>query len=307
MKDKQPRQGDMVLGGKNLPPKGAAVLGGIIGILQKLKSENEQEKIAALAQALNYGDPGLDLVIEALTDKSFRVRKVAYLLLWERQETKVKEVLRNTNPYQFFECIDTIEEHIGTVTSLAITPDGKTLVSGSWDKTIKIWDLNTKLCLSTLKGHSQEVTSLAITPDGKTLVSGSWDKTIKIWDLNTKHCLSTLKGHLDWVSSLATSNGKTLVSGRIWDLNTKHCLSNLKKDLQQEASLAITPDGKILVSGNGDKIKIWDLNTKLCLSTLKGHSQEVTSLAITPDGKTLISGSFNRIYLWGIPHPLFSF
>ena len=69
------------------------------------------------------------------------------------------------------------------VSSVAITPDGKTIVSGAWDKTIKLWDIQSGILKATFKGHTDTVYSVAITPDGKTIVSGSKDKTIKLWDV----------------------------------------------------------------------------------------------------------------------------
>ena len=82
--------------------------------------------------------------------------------------------------------------HAGPVLCLAITPDGQTAVSGSTDKTLKVWDLNTGKCRSTLIGHADSVWGVAVTPDGGTIVSSSEDKTLKVWDLNTGKCCSTL-------------------------------------------------------------------------------------------------------------------
>ena len=84
---------------------------------------------------------------------------------------------------------------------LAVLPDGK-LVSGSYDKTIKIWDPDTGECIKTLKGNSDSVNCLAVLPDGK-LVGGSYDKTIKIWDLKKRKCIKILKGHSGLVHCLA--------------------------------------------------------------------------------------------------------
>ena len=104
--------------------------------------------------------------------------------------------------------------HLNSVNSVAISPDHKTLVSGSTDKTIKIWELGTGKLLRTLSGHSSSVYAVAISPDGQTLVSGSSDKTIKIWELRTGKLLRTLPNDSDSVNSVAIStDGQTLVSG----------------------------------------------------------------------------------------------
>ena len=118
-----------------------------------------------------------------------------------------------------------LKAHLDTVHSLAISPDGKVLASGSGDDTIKLWSLPGGQLATTLTGHTNSVFSLAISPDGKMLASGSGDKTIRLWSLPGGQLVATLVGHAGVVSSLA-----------------------------------ISPDGKVLASGSGDKtIKLWSL------------------------------------------------
>jgi len=72
------------------------------------------------------------------------------------------------------------------VSSLAFRPDDpNVLVTGSWDKTVKLWDLSTSTCLSTMRGHGSDVMSVSWSPDGARLASGSRDKTVRLWDAST--------------------------------------------------------------------------------------------------------------------------
>ncbi|MFM6471889.1 MAG: trypsin-like peptidase domain-containing protein, partial [Dolichospermum sp.] len=113
-----------------------------------------------------------------------------------------------------FTLAQTLADHSDDVNSVAWSPDGSTLASGSDDKTIKIWDGRTGNLLGTLSGHSDWVWSVAWSPDGRTLASGSDDKTIKIWDGRTGNLLRTLSGHSNLVRSVAWSpDGSTLASG----------------------------------------------------------------------------------------------
>src|SRR5947209_11211551 len=107
----------------------------------------------------------------------------------------------------------TLEGHAENVNSIAISPDGQTLASGSWDKTIKVWNLYTGQLFHILTGHSDYVNSVTISSDGQTLASGSDDNTIKLWDLYTGQLLHTLEGHAEDVSSVVIStDGQTLAS-----------------------------------------------------------------------------------------------
>ena len=135
----QPQEDDAVLGGQNLLFE-SAVLGSIAGVKKRLDSAVEEQRIIALKDALKYGEAGLDLVIWGLGDESKQVKKAAYLLLQERIEPRVKEVLKDYL-WRLFECLLTLIEHDKSVWSVAISPDGQTFVSGSGDSTIKVWGM----------------------------------------------------------------------------------------------------------------------------------------------------------------------
>ena len=98
-----------------------------------------------------------------------------------------KKILNNKELIQFFNFKPLLKEkgHSYYIRSIAISPDGKNIVSGSIDKTIKVWDFKTGECLNTLEGHTSSINSIAISPDGKYIVSGSDDGIIKIWDFKT--------------------------------------------------------------------------------------------------------------------------
>lgn len=204
---------------------------------------------------------------------------------------------------------NTLQGHENSVLSVAISPDGKTIVSSGGDRTVKLWNFATGKQISSLNAYSQQVNVVAISPDGKTLVSGSDDNTIKIWNLATRKQIRTLTGHSDSVHALAISaDSETLVSGsddntiKIWDLATGEQIRTLVGHTFWVRSLAISPNGVILASGSFDKtIKIWNLTKGYSIRTLEGNYQTVTAVAISPDGKTLASGSRDRtIKLWNL-------
>ena len=145
------------------------------------------------------------------------------------------------------------------VSSVAISPDGSTVLSGNRQGEIVVWNVHGGRKLRTIDGHLVTVNSIVFSPDGKTFVSGSADKTVKVWDLAGAKELRTLKGHTNWVTSVAISpDGRTIASGswdktvRLWDGGSGRLLQTLGGDLGSVNSVAFSPDGKILAIGSGD-------------------------------------------------------
>jgi len=199
----------------------------------------------------------------------------------------------------------TLRGHKGEVISAAFSPDGKRIVSGSNDKTIKIWDAATGTELMTLRGYDG-IWPGAFDPDVKRIVSNGGDNTVKVWDVATGTELMTLRGHKEEVSSVAFSpDGRRFVSGssdktiKIWDAATSTELMTLHDDNWVEDA-SFSPDGKRIISGGGDNtIKVWDSATGAELMTLRGHGDWVASVAFSPDGKRIASGSNDKtIKVW---------
>lgn len=201
--------------------------------------------------------------------------------------------------------------HTGDVGDVVFSPDGKTLVSGSSDQSIRIWDAETGQQIGLiLTGEAGAVTSIAISPDGKTLASGNSDRTVRLWDMQTRQQIGEpLTGHSDFIRSLVFSpDGKTLASGgndqiiRLWDVDK---LEQIGEPLIGHENLiwcmAISPDGKILASGGSDTtIRLWDVDIGQEVGEpLTGHNTDIRSLAFSPDGKILAStGNDETIVFW---------
>jgi WD40 repeat protein/uncharacterized caspase-like protein len=217
--------------------------------------------------------------------------------------------------------------HTEMVFSVAFSPDGRTLASGSADNTIKLWDVASGRELRDLAGHTGYVTSVAISPDKRTLASGSLDYTIKLWDVASGRELRTLAGHTSPVTSVAFSpDGRTLASGsadnsvdytpdgrifatgsadntiKLWDVTSGRELRTLAGHTNGVISIAFSSDGIILASGNPDHtVKLWDAASGRELRTLAGHTSPVNSVAFSPDGRTLASGSLDHmVKLWDV-------
>ncbi len=211
------------------------------------------------------------------------------------------------SPWQQAELRRTLSGHSDVVRAVAVSPDGQILVSGSYDKTIKLWALRTGKLSHTLIGHTNRVTCIAISPDGETLASGSYDRTIKLWMLRTGELLQTLVGHSDRVRSVAFSpNGQTLISSglevQLWAVRTGKLLRTLIKHSDSARLATFSLDGQIYVIGSGNgTVELWSPHTGKQLRTFSCELGGMTSVAFSPDGQTLASCRGTFIELWN-PH-----
>jgi len=159
----------------------------------------------------------------------------------------------------------TLTGHTGTVGTVAFSPNGKLIASGSYDRSVKIWDVGSGLLLQTLSGEMEAVYAVGFEPNGKRIVLGGKDGVITVRDAeNGQRVVRPLRPEVTYG----------------WDV------------LPAVISLAIAPDGVRVAAGNADStLKIWNDSTGAMLRVLNGHTDAVTSVVYSPDGKTIISGS----------------
>ena len=221
----------------------------------------------------------------------------------------------------------TLAEHGAAVASVAFSPDGALLASGSHDPnpTIKCWDVATRACVATLSGHTADIWSVAFSADGTLLASGSADLTIKLWSVADRALRATLRGHTARIRAVAWSpNLAMLASGsldqtvKIWDiaalqLRAGHaaidadaasgvCRATLAENTGPVNGVAWSTDGDT-VAGGGElqAIALWSVARKECLALLYGYNSGVLALAFSPDSATLASAGFDRsIRRWSV-------
>lgn len=199
--------------------------------------------------------------------------------------------------------------HQYRVRGIAWSLDGKMLVSGSEDWTIRLWNPETSELLGMLGAHSDIVTSVALSRDNLLLASGSSDKTVRIWNIETRQVLRICSQHKKPVTSVSFSpTGERLASGSedtticIWDVKTGQLIKILERYTSTVYSVAWSPDGHFLASAYGDStVRVWNVDTGQPAYTLTDHTDAVYCVIWSPDGHFLISGSRDKtIRIWDL-------
>lgn len=233
---------------------------------------------------------------KTLEKQTVETEKVLDIIYQPQAVFKVRAVTR---------CSSSLEGHTEAVISVAFSPTGKYLASGSGDTTVRFWDLSTETPHFTAKGHTHWVLSIAWSPDGKKLASGCKNSQIFIWDPNTgKQIGKTLTGHTKWITWLCweplhlnpqcryLASASKDCSIRIWDTLTGHCEKILTSHTQSVTTIKWGGDGLLYSASQDRTIKAWRASDGVLCRTLQGHGHWVNTMALSTD-YVLRTGAFN--------------
>jgi WD40 repeat protein len=203
---------------------------------------------------------------------------------------------------------------LGSILSVAFSPDGQLLAGSDGDGEIRIWQTRDGKQIMSCCEHLSWVKSIAFAPQDAqypeqyTLASSGFDQIIRLWDVNTGQCYQDFRGHTNWVWAIAFSpDGQKLVSAsedgtvRLWDVETGECVQTFIGHQEGVCAVAFSPDGQMIASGGEDRqVRLWQVKTGQS-SVLEGHSNRIRSIAFSPDGQWLASGGDDAtVKIWQV-------
>ena len=206
--------------------------------------------------------------------------------------------------------ITALSGHTDRVRSVRFSPDGRNVVTASYDHTARIWDAETGREIMRLIGHTDGVLSAAYSPDGSYIVTASVDKSARIWDAASGRELLRLTGHADRVNSAAFSpDGRRIATAsydhtaRTWDAASGKQLMLFAGHTDAVTSAEFSPDGARLVTASRDKTaRVWNASTGGELVRFNGHATTVNTAAFSPDGSRVVSvGDDENARIWRAP------
>lgn len=209
---------------------------------------------------------------------------------------------------------DTLATGIGGVACLAFSPDGRRVAAGSWDETVRMWDVTSRREERKFDGHGRSVYCVAFSPDGRLVASGDGEDdekpgTLLVWEAATGKIVQRI-GPFAWsVAGVAWSPDGTCVASacydeilHVHDVRTGEELLSIRAEQDELNTVAWSPDGALLASGGGhwdepQAVKLWDAATGKLVHALEGHGGEVTAVAFALDGR-LASASAESVRVW---------
>jgi WD40 repeat protein len=281
----------------------AVLLLGISSLFAWQTTQKQQQvalgevKALTLSSEMLFGNhQPLDSLIKSL-HSGIKLKQIG----WDRADRELRILVQDNlrQALYWVRELNRLTGHTDAIARVKFSPDGHTIASASWDKTIQIWSPDGRL-LHTLQGHQDAVWSVSFSPDGQLLASASRDKTVKLWRVKDGQLLRTFRGYKDWVACVSFSpNGQQIASVgwdgtlKLWDLQGRE-LKSFPTHGDPVMAISFRPDGKAIATASQDRTaRIWNLDGEE-LTVLRGHQDWLMYVTFSRDGQTIATASRDR-------------
>lgn len=197
------------------------------------------------------------------------------------------------------------------VWTVCYSPDSSKLISGALDRSVRIWDVETRDCKWALRGHEEWVNGVTVSNDGNIIVSGSGDKTVRTWDTRKMAQLSVLKGHTNFVRSVAVVQDQYICSAaddntmRVWDIKGMNCTKVCTEHTKGLYCVSAGYNYDYVATASRDStVKLWNVSNERAIKsicTYNSHKGDVNSCAFLDQGNWLVSGSDDKTVCFNGP------
>lgn len=282
---------------------------GVASLLRDLEllSDNLLQNLSAV---INFGGHVLNFSANQLYNQVYgRLGEIDFLHNIQEETAPFVRQKSATLLSPFNYSLRNLDGHIGGVECCVFSPDDKSLLTGSIDGTLRLWDLETFQTALIFEGHTNHIRSAVFSDDGSHIVSASSDGTLRIWDVNTGKVIRVLEGHTSIVRCCDIHpNGKFVISGsddqtlRLWSVENGRTMMIFEGHSGPVLGCEFSPEGNHIISSSSDgNLRLWDFSSGQTIRVFKGHSDIVRSCSFNLSGNKIVSGSADRtVRLWDV-------